>query len=56
MFFSRSLDKVELRYRPSELEVACIVWVVKRLRTMIYLFNLTVKVLIDYLVTKDIVA
>jgi hypothetical protein len=43
MFLSRCLTNAELRYGPSELEVACLVWAAKKLRTMIQSSNLPVK-------------
>ncbi|KAN0080859.1 retrovirus-related Pol poly protein from transposon gypsy, partial [Elaphomyces granulatus] len=36
MFLSRCLTKAELSYGPSELEVACLVWACKRLRTLLH--------------------
>jgi hypothetical protein len=44
-----------MRYRPSEQEVACLVWATRRLRTTIYLANQSVIYFTDYSVTKDIV-
>lgn len=55
MFLSRCLTKAELAYGPSELEVACLVWAVKRLRTMIHSSIPAVNVLTDHSATKGIV-
>ncbi|KAL2017178.1 hypothetical protein VTK56DRAFT_2498 [Thermocarpiscus australiensis] len=55
MFLSRCLSKAELRYGPSEQEVACLVWAVKKLRTMIHSSRLPVTVLTDHASTKGIV-
>ncbi len=55
MFLSRCLTNAELRYGPSELEVACLVWAVKKLRTMLHSSNLPVTVLTDHSATKGIV-
>ncbi|RWA03570.1 hypothetical protein EKO27_g11536 [Xylaria grammica] len=55
MFLSRSLTHPELRYGPSELEVACLVWAVKKLRTVIGSSRDPVVVLTDHSATKGIV-
>src|SRR5947209_20466026 len=55
MFLSRCLTREELRYGPSEQEVACLVWAVKKLRTMIYSARQAVIVLTDYSSTKGII-
>lgn len=55
MFLSRSLSQAELRYGPSELEVACLVWAVKRLHTTVHSSNGPVIVLTDHSATKGIV-
>ncbi len=56
MFLSRCLTKPELRYGPSELEVACLVWACKRLRTMLHSSNHPIIVLTDHDSTRGIVA
>ena len=55
MFLSRCLTGPETRYGPSEQEVACLVWAVKKLRTMIHSSNHPVVVLTDHAATKGIV-
>ncbi len=55
MFLSRCLEKAELGYGPSEQEVACLVWAVKKLRTMIHSSCQPVVVLTDHSATKGIV-
>jgi hypothetical protein len=55
MFLSRCLTKPELRYGPSELEVACLVWAVRKLRTVIHSANQPVMVLTDHSATRGIV-
>ncbi|EAQ84379.1 hypothetical protein CHGG_08393 [Chaetomium globosum CBS 148.51] len=55
MFLSRCLTKAELRYGPSEQEVACLVWAVKKLRTMIHSSRHPVNVLTDHSSTRGIV-
>jgi hypothetical protein len=55
MFLSRCISTPELRYGPSELEVACLVWAVKRLHTVIHSSKGPVIVLTDHSATKGIV-
>lgn len=55
MFLSKCLTSAETRYGPSELEVACLAWAVKRLHTIIHSANKTVIVLTDHSATKGIV-
>ena len=55
MFLSRCLTNAELNYGPSELEVACLVWAVKKLQTIIHSSNLPIVILTDYAATKQIV-
>jgi hypothetical protein len=55
MFLSRCLTKAELSYRPSELEVACLVWAYKRLRTILHSSNHRIIVLTDHNATRGIV-
>lgn len=55
MFLSRYLTKPELNYGPSELEVACLVWACKRLRTTLIGSRQKVVVLTDHESTKGIV-
>src|SRR3954466_13928619 len=55
MFLSKCLTNPEMRYGPSELEVACFVWACRRLRTVIYSNNHPVIVLTDHSFTKGIV-
>ncbi len=55
MFLSRCLTKAELRYGSSELEVACLVWACKRLRTLLHSSNKRVVVLTDHEATRGIV-
>ena len=55
MFLSRCLIGLETRYGPSEQEVVCLVWAVKKLRMMIHSSNYLVVVLTDYVATKGIV-
>lgn len=55
MFLSRCLTKAELSYGPSELEVACLVWACKRLRTTIVGSHHPIVVLTDHESTKGIV-
>jgi len=55
MFLSRCLNNTKMRYRPSELEVACLVWTVKRAHIMLHNANSPVIVLTDHSATKGIV-
>ena len=55
MFLSRFLTKKELKYGPSELKVAYLVQVVKRLYTIVYLLKHPVIVLTNYLLIKGII-
>jgi hypothetical protein len=55
MFLSRCLTKAEMRYGPSEQEVACLVWAVRRLRTTIHSAHLPVIALTDHAATRGIV-
>ncbi|KAM0814726.1 putative Reverse transcriptase [Seiridium cardinale] len=55
MFMSRCLSNAETRYGPSELEVACLVWSSKKLRTLVQSANLPVVMLTDHSATKGIV-
>ena len=55
IFLSRCLIGPETYYGPSKQEVVCLVWVVKKLRTIIYSSNYLVVVLMDYVATKGIV-
>jgi len=55
MFLSRCLTQAELKYGSSELEVACLVWACKRLRTMLHSNRHRIIVLTDHDSTKGIV-
>lgn len=55
MFLSRCLSKPENNYGPSELEVACLVWACKRLRTMLHSSQHPIVVLTDHDATRGIV-
>ncbi|RWA09357.1 hypothetical protein EKO27_g5767 [Xylaria grammica] len=55
MFLSRCVSQPELRYGPSEMEVACVVWACKRLRTTVEACRDPVIVLTDHSSTKGIV-
>lgn len=55
MYLSRCLSQAETRYGPSELEVACLVWAAKKLRTVIHSNKHPVVVLTDHSATKGIV-
>jgi len=55
MFLSHCLTKAELRYGLSEQEVACLVWAVKKLCTMIHSSRLPVNVLTDHISIRGIV-
>jgi hypothetical protein len=55
MFLSRCLSKAELNYGPSELEVACLVWACKRLRTILHSVKKPVVVLTDLDATRGII-
>lgn len=55
LFLSRCLTKAELNYGPSELEVACLVWACKRLRTTIVSNRHPIVVLTDHESTMGIV-
>lgn len=55
MFLSRCLTSAELNYGPSELEVACLVWATKRLRTTILNNRQPVVVLTDHSAIKGII-
>jgi len=55
MFFSCCLTKVELRYGSLELEIACLIWVYKRLHTLLHSNNKRVVIFIDYKATYGIV-
>ncbi|KAL8366740.1 hypothetical protein RB595_010549 [Gaeumannomyces hyphopodioides] len=56
MFLSRCLSAPEQNYGPSELEVGCLVWAVRRLRTHIHSSNRNTVVLTDHEATKGILA
>lgn len=55
MFLSRMLSSAEMRYGPSELEVACLAWAAKRLRVMLQSARAGIIVLTDHSATKGIV-
>src|SRR3569833_2481688 len=55
MFLRRCLTQAELKYGSSELEVACLVWACKRLRTMLHSNRHRIIVLTDHDSTKGIV-
>ena len=58
LFLLRCLTKLELHYRPSKLEVTCLVWACKRLWTMLYsncYEGCKIITLIDYKAMKGIV-
>jgi len=55
LFLSKTLTPAERRYWPTELEVACLVWTVKRIRWMIEASEHTVTVLTDHAATMAIV-
>ncbi|RYC55608.1 hypothetical protein CHU98_g10598 [Xylaria longipes] len=54
MYLSRCLSQAETRYGPSELEVACLVWATKKLRTVVHSNKHSVIVLTDHSSTKGI--
>lgn len=54
LFLSRCLTKEELNYGPTEQEVACLVWAVKNIHTMIHGSNREVIALTDHSATVDI--
>ena len=54
MFFSKILSSVEAKYWPIELEVACLVWILKKIRHIIESAELLTIIYIDYSVTIDI--
>ena len=54
-YLSRCLSPAETRYGPSEQEVGCLYWTVRKLRTMIQSSELPVTVLTDHSATKGIV-
>lgn len=54
-FLSRKLTPAEQRYGPTELEVACLVWAVRRLRTSLQSSRHAIEVLTDHSATKQIV-
>ena len=55
MFLSKVLTKAETRYGPSELEVACLVWAVRKLRTQLHCCEKPVIVLTDHSATRGII-
>ena len=55
LFLSCSLSNPELRYGASEMEVACLVWTARKLRTMLQSSRHPVIVLTDYSATKGII-
>jgi hypothetical protein len=55
LFLSRCLTKAELHYGPSELEVACLVWACKRMRTMLHSCQQPIVVLTDHDATRGII-
>lgn len=55
MFLSRLLIKSEKRYKPTELEVGCLVWLCRKLRTMIQSLIYLIVILMDHVATKGIV-
>lgn len=54
LFLSKTLSSAERRYWPTELEVACLVWTVKRVRWMIEACEQPVNVLTDHAATTGI--
>ncbi|KAH6603966.1 hypothetical protein Trco_007412 [Trichoderma cornu-damae] len=52
----RLLTPAETRYKPTELEVACLVWACRKLRTLVQSCQQPVKILTDHQATKGIVA
>src|SRR6266699_68217 len=55
MFFSCCFTKEELRYRSSKLEIVYLVWMYKRLCTLLYSNNHRIVVLTDHEVIRGIV-
>ncbi len=55
MFLSRCLISHEINYNPSELEVACLVWCCKQLRTLLHSSRYRIVVLTDHDSICDIV-
>lgn len=54
MFLSRLLSKSEQRYKPTELELACLVWACRLLKTTIQSSTHSVQVLTDHSAIKGI--
>ena len=54
MFFSKILSSVEAKYWLIELKVACLVWILKKVRYIIESTELLTIIYIDYSVTIDI--
>ncbi|KAM4067500.1 reverse transcriptase (RNA-dependent DNA polymerase) [Hirsutella rhossiliensis] len=54
-FLSRTLTNAERSYGPSELEVACLVWAIKKMRTMVQSSTKPLIVLTDHSATQQIV-
>jgi len=55
MFLSKTLLGAESRYWPTELEVACLVWIIRRIRWMVEALELPVTVFTDHAATTGIV-
>ena len=54
LFLSKTLSTAERRYWPTELEVACLVWTIKRMRWMVEACDKPVVVLTDHAATTAI--
>ena len=54
MFFNKILSSVETKYWLIELEVACLVWILKKVRYIVESTELLTIVYIDYSITIDI--
>lgn len=56
MYLSKTINQAEKKYFPTELEVACLVWLVKKLRTVIGSNRVQpINILTDHAATVDIV-
>ena len=54
MFFSKILSSVKAKYWLIKLEVACLVWILKKVRHIIESTELLTIMYIDYFITIDI--
>ena len=55
IFFSRFFKNIKIYYWPTELEIADIIWVIKKIRYFIKLTLITTTIFIDYNINVSII-